>query len=274
MRYYVVADVHGFYSELKKALEDKGFFEDTQPKKLIICGDLMDRGHQALKMQSFVMELMEKDLLIFVKGNHEDLMAKMLCDIEEKSVDEFGLADFESGASYHVRNGTWGTALQLADMEPGYALARPKALVARVRQSDFCKKIIPSAINYYETEHYVFIHGWVPCKTDGANLSPKGIKNFFYNPDWRNASDIEWYYARWYNGMDFACKKHINVPGKTVVCGHFHTSYGHSVIDGKGSEYDSDADFSPFEAEGILAIDACCAVSGYINCVVIEDAEI
>ena len=39
MRYYVVADIHGFYSELIIALTEKGFFKDESPHKLIVCGD-------------------------------------------------------------------------------------------------------------------------------------------------------------------------------------------------------------------------------------------
>ena len=33
MRYYVVADVHGYYSAMKKALKDAGFFEEKEPHK-------------------------------------------------------------------------------------------------------------------------------------------------------------------------------------------------------------------------------------------------
>jgi len=40
MKYYVTADVHGFFSELKDALDEAGFFEDKEPHKLIICGDI------------------------------------------------------------------------------------------------------------------------------------------------------------------------------------------------------------------------------------------
>ncbi len=47
MRYYVVADPHGFFTEMKTALEEKGFFSDAEPHKLIICGDLFDRGAEA-----------------------------------------------------------------------------------------------------------------------------------------------------------------------------------------------------------------------------------
>ena len=78
MRYYVVADVHGFFEPLKQALEEKGFFSDTSERKLIICGDLFDRGTGARKLQDFITELMEKDEVILIKGNHEDLMEEML----------------------------------------------------------------------------------------------------------------------------------------------------------------------------------------------------
>lgn len=50
MKYYVVADVHGFFDELKFALTEKGFFTDTEQHKLIVCGDLFDRGKQAARI--------------------------------------------------------------------------------------------------------------------------------------------------------------------------------------------------------------------------------
>lgn len=56
MRYYVVADVHGFYTEMISALSEKGYFEDKSPHKLIICGDLFDRGVQNKKVEQFVAE--------------------------------------------------------------------------------------------------------------------------------------------------------------------------------------------------------------------------
>ena len=58
---------------------------------------------------------------------------------------------------------------------------------------------------------------------------------------------------------------------KTVVCGHRTASYGHFKYERKGSEFGEDADFSPYYADGIIAIDACTAVSGKMNCIVIVD---
>ena len=58
---------------------------------------------------------------------------------------------------------------------------------------------------------------------------------------------------------------------KTILCGHWHCSYGHAVYEHKGSEFGSDADFSPYYGPGIIALDACTAHSRKVNVIVIED---
>ena len=73
MRYYVVSDIHGFHSQLIAALNQAGFFTDQQPHKLIILGDLFDRGKEAKELEAFISDLMDKDLVILIRGNHEDL---------------------------------------------------------------------------------------------------------------------------------------------------------------------------------------------------------
>ena len=86
--------------------------------------------------------------------------------------------------------------------------------------------------------------------------------------DWRNAGHDMWRSARWINGMDMAFMN--IVPDKTVVCGHWHASYGHART--KGSpEWGNGADFSPYINKGIIAIDACTAYTGVVNVVVLED---
>lgn len=73
MRYYVLSDPHGFYTEMVEALYNKGFFTDKSPRKLIICGDILDRGREALKVQTLIMQMMESQEIILIRGNHEDL---------------------------------------------------------------------------------------------------------------------------------------------------------------------------------------------------------
>ncbi len=50
VKYYVMSDTHGFYYETVKALKENGFFNDSEPHKLILCGDMMDRGREAVKL--------------------------------------------------------------------------------------------------------------------------------------------------------------------------------------------------------------------------------
>ena len=78
MKYYVTADVHGFYTEFCKALEDAGYFTDPEPHRLIILGDLFDRGREAVEMQAFILDLLAQSAVILVRGNHEDLFEVVL----------------------------------------------------------------------------------------------------------------------------------------------------------------------------------------------------
>ena len=115
-------------------------------------------------------------------------------------------------------------------------------------------------LNYYETEHYVFVHGWIPC------IYERGKYSFF--SDWRNADADAWANARWSNGLDAAL---TCMEEKTILCGHWHTSYGHAKYEQKGLEFGPDADFSPYYGSGTIALDACTAHSGQINVITMED---
>lgn len=262
MKYYAISDVHGYYTYMMKALSEAGFFSDKEPCKLIICGDLLDRGGEARRVIKLMLRLAKEKRLVYIRGNHEELFVQCLFDISHG-----GIRDIASGRSYHYQNGTWDSLLQIAEMSEDEAYGAPNELVRRVTSSPFYKKLLPLCRNYYETPHYVFTHGWLPCITEGSGAHIK----YRYDPRWRRAGERAWSDARWLNGMELACKRHITVPDKTVVCGHFHTSYGHSRIKRICSEWGKDAVFSPFRAKGILAIDACAAHSAKINCVVIED---
>ena len=53
--------------------------------------------------------------------------------------------------------------------------------------------------------------------------------------DWRNADKIMWDKARWINGIE-AAHAGIIEPGKIIVCGHWHCSFGHSRYENDGGE--------------------------------------
>lgn len=267
MKYYVVSDIHGFYDETMKALTDAGFFSDNS-SKLIVCGDMMDRGRQALKMQEFMMTLLKENRLIFVRGNHEDLMMCMLDDI----LDDF--QPFLDFRSYHIRNGTLDTAAQLNMFTYSDFLCRPRDFIFRAKQSDFVKILIPASVNYFETKNHIFVHGWIPCNVKKERYWGGYRETYKPLENWREATPEQWNQARWINGMEAAEFGKIVEPGKHIVCGHWHTSYGHSIIHKDGSEFGYDAKFDIFRGNGVIAIDGCTAHTKKVNCLVIEDDEI
>ena len=132
MKYYVVADIHSFYSELETALKEKGFFEDTEPHKLIICGDLYDRGDESLKVQQFVIDLMEKDEVILIKGNHEDMLLEMVRNANRW----FNLPDIEY--SHHWHNRAVKTVLDLTGLNY-FDLDNPAKVVKAIKDTPLLK---------------------------------------------------------------------------------------------------------------------------------------
>lgn len=260
MRYYVVADIHGFYDLMVQALAEQGYFSDKQPHKLIVCGDLIDRGSQNKEVGQFVLNLLERDEIILIKGNHEDL----LIDFVEKlpTYVRMGLEH-----THHYSNGTVQTVAELTGCALSKIKKYPEETATKIKQTDFFKTILPAMRNYYETEHYIFVHGWIPSIANGFG----GNVNYFkYDPNWRNADGVGWYFSRWYNGM-LAAHQGVIEPNKTIVCGHWHTSFGHANYEGKGEEFGEGEDFSPYQAPGIIALDACTVHSKKVNCIVIED---
>lgn len=259
MKYYVVSDVHSFYSEMISALTEKGFFEEKEPHKLIVCGDLFDRGEESLAMQKFITDLIKKDEVILIRGNHEDLMLELIDNADYV---------FGKGIEYthHWSNGTVKTVTDLTGMDVFTDDSRD--IVNKLCVTPYVKDIIPKTVDYYETEHYIFVHGWIPCVK---------IKNYWkeiYLPinNWRETGNAKWKEARWVNGM-LAHSQGVKEENKTIVCGHWHASWGHYYLEDENDEKNirSEGNNEPYYADGIIAIDACTALSGKVNCIVLED---
>ena len=67
MKYFVVADVHGFYDEMKAALDEAGFDPENENHTLISCGDVIDRGKRPNEVVKYLVNLPRK---ILIRGNH------------------------------------------------------------------------------------------------------------------------------------------------------------------------------------------------------------
>lgn len=252
MKLFVMSDIHSFYDEMITALDLKGFDEDDPNHILVICGDLFDRGPDAKKVLAYAKKMAAADRLIYITGNHEELLFDCIKDIKHGGV-----------SAHHISNGTLDTICQMTGMGKydlyGGFYDRDKFDEAIAELTDF---IADNAVDYAEIGEYIFVHGWIPCDPISGHVAE----------DWR---DGDWEQARWYNGMS-AWNRGAVVKGGTIVCGHYHTSWGHSNLRREYKEFpqknrkDWQKSFEPFIDEGIIAIDACTAYSGFCNCLVIE----
>ena len=249
MKYYVLSDIHGFCTLFQRTLGESGYFDDPGEKKILLLGDLFDRGEEAAELQNYILELMEEDRVILIKGNHEDLFQELVT------------SDRGRPLRHHLQNGTYNTLEQLTGLSVGYSWSANMRLARAGRETPLYTTIIPAMLDYYETKSYVFTHAWIPCELWYGGL--------VYDAEWRNADAAAWREARWTNPMDAV--RTAREANKTVVCGHFHCSYGHARYEKKGTEFGPDADFSPYVAPGIIALDACTAYSKRMNCIVLQD---
>ena len=66
------------------------------------------------------------------------------------------------------------------------------------------------------------------------------------------------------------------IKDKTIICGHWHCSWGWSFIRQSRKEFAQETkkdwikSFEPFIDDGIMAIDTCCAYSGILNVIKLE----
>lgn len=256
MKLFVMSDIHSFYNEMTDALHKQGFDINNPEHHVVICGDLFDRGPDAVKCLKFVKQLDGLGRLSYVCGNHEDL----LFDCVEQIYRGNGISQ------HHFNNKTVDTIAQLTGIGV-YDLT-----TGCYNNKKFEEAIEPilafieeTVTDYVEVDDYVFVHGWIPCD--------------FYNgtveEDWRKGN---WSDARWKNGM-LAWKKGARLSDKTIVCGHWHCSWGWSNLRQERKEFpdknrkDWRISFEPFVDEGIIALDACTAYTGMCNCLVIDVDE-
>jgi serine/threonine protein phosphatase 1 len=247
MTFFCVSDVHSFYTPLKKALDEAGFDQNNPEHWLISCGDAFDRGSESEEVLHFLMSLERK---ILVKGNH-DLLLEELC-----------MREFPY--SHDFSNGTVRTVNDIGGAGEGYCF--DKCCENTWNRTAAYRDLL---INYFETENYIFVHSWIPVLSkDGLPAHYTYGRSFEFNPEWRQAGQEDWNSAMW--GNPFAMAERGLLPDKTIVFGHFHTSWPRAKYEGK-PEFAEGADFSLYFCDGYIALDACTAHTGKVNVLVIED---
>lgn len=239
--YFCVSDIHGFAAELKSTLWAAGFRKTNKNHILIICGDVFDRGSEAVEVYKYLKSI-NKDRLILIKGNHEQLYLELLA---------------KRYPSYHdFTNGTVSTFCQIANMlkVPGSDIPMLNYLYYDVDDDTdkywniIRNKVAKSDIttwlksdswkNYYEVGKFIFVHGFIPVMKD----------------DWRKyATESDWESSTWccpWKQYLYGYFNEESANGKILVCGHWHTGDFFSNLINDQSNHDD-----IFYLDNIIAID-------------------
>ncbi len=232
---FVLSDVHGHYTQMLEALNKAGFERNNPEHLLISCGDCFDRGRENYEVLKYLERL---DNAVLIKGNHDEMLIDI---IYAERLEE-----------HHFINGTDVTIEQLF----GRGRINPDNSISFSgcsREVDRVLGFLEGMRDYYETENYVFTHGWVPNT------------NCIIDKNWRYADKEKWKKARW-NYWTVMLLQGDRIEDKKLVVGHRSTSYA--------SRFDlrrSPECYLPFELDGVIAIDGCTVVSGRVNVLVLED---
>ena len=248
-QYFITSDVHGFFDELMVALNSKGFDLNNSDHKLIVLGDLFDRGPDNRKVYEFVKSL--GDRFIYVRGNHEDLLGECVREIVSgREVSE-----------HHWYNKTVNTIAEFTQMNINVFRGFVRWESVNQTTWEVMKPILDwideKSVDCYELDDNVFVHGWIPST---------------FRKNWTKEN---WQRARWYNGMKM-WKSGYCLEDKIIWCGHWCCSYGWSKIRQKYKEFPQknrkewEKSFQPFVDDGIIALDSGVTYSKFLNCVVYD----
>ena len=247
---FVVSDIHGHYTELKNALDEAGFIPGEETHLLIACGDYFDRGSDCRLVYEYLNGIQNK---ILIKGNHEDMLALIL------NARHMGSGAFSNGMDCTILDFFGNDAI--GGLDPLYEGAYLLNLRGKEKVVSDLFAFMDRMYDYFETEHYVFTHGWLPTvKTEDGSCYIKEDFRYEESGLWDRARFAEWY-RRYHQGA--------MLEGKTIVCGHRTSRFG-CLFD----ETRDMSDYSPFYAEGMIAIDTATSESKKVNVLVIEGEDI
>lgn len=260
-KYFIVSDVHGFYDELMKRLEDSGFDSSNPDHIFVSLGDLFDRGTKSYECLQFVNNLPE-DRKILIWGNHEECLAEAISRRRFKSHDSHNKTDKTCWEFYKA-------------VHPDATIDSVKEdeVLAWLENWDELKEYQSSLELYHIIDNNIFVHGWVPywC-TSLEDIS---------RTDW-----ADWYDACWSDGSMYCCKwnrkLHVthneNSEIVTVFCGHVHSFIPNYRYHNSGEmklvngELDLDKiDNSPFIDKGIVNLDSFTSESKIVNVYILNN---
>lgn len=184
MKYFCVSDIHGHYDVLLRDLKENGWDPDNIGHKLVVIGDIVDRGPQNVEVLEFVHKMVHENKAIFIMGNHDVFLL------------DFFKGDFLKTLFNFKHNGHRDTIEQLLGKKVTNKANLKNIQKELLERYPHIFQMLEDAPYYYEVENYIFVHGGVDSTLqDWRDTTPKDMT-------WNSQASLS------------------PVKGKTVVCGH------------------------------------------------------
>ncbi len=259
--YFITSDTHSFFEPFYNELLEKGFDINNESHILIFCGDLFDRGPDSMKLYEFIKSI-PKGRRVLIKGNHEYLFINLLYkDIPDH---------------YDHTNGTVNTLITLTNDK----YTNWHDLVIDPKLDEIKRWFLSKEwVDYFETNNYIFTHAFIPLLIDEASyirhMYNVDIRYLSYKDNWRESTPKEFENATWGCPWRLA-KAWLNQTGKTIVCGHWHTSdfFNNLMnLEHKYNLYEENPIFISKEYN-LIGLDACTAATHKVNVLVLNEDEL
>lgn len=251
MTYFVFADPHGNYEALINAITEMGYDAANPQHQLIGYGDYFGRAARSnsdcVNIWKYLTSPHHANKPICIRGNHEGIIIDA---IERRQLTETDI--------YNGEHNTFASFLGRYpnQVKRDYYLQFDAAKVMmNVGFYDWLK----SLPWYFETEHYIFTHGFVPLQWFGKKWKLSDLGDWEWNTaSWAKTPDYIWTLDQTHTKID-----------KTVVFGHWRAKELNEKFAGKWEEVDGDIYVD--KERKLIGLDTTTALSHKVGCIVIKD---
>ncbi len=162
-KFFIIGDIHGHFYHLESMI--RKILKDITPEDIMIfLGDYIDRGEYSFEVVEFLIALADRYPIIFLKGNHEDMMLKYLSG--------------EPGSDYYLLNGGTNTIISYKRNYGSFSLPEKH------------REFFSNLHLYYEGEDFIAVHaGLHPLRKslqEQREFDMIWIRDIFYR------ADIKW----------------------------------------------------------------------------------
>lgn len=193
MKYFVVSDIHGHFKELIKALKDANYDENNKNEKLIVAGDMFDRGCESREVYEYLFRLSNENKAIIIRGNHEVFLEELFA------------GNFDRVRFNIKHNGFGKTLRSFVQLFDSLSLEKVKEYINEHYPK--LNSFITNLPYYFETEKYIITHAGLDFSNDDFRIG-----------NWKRAV---WTLPEEFFQIDLQNKYNFN---KKVIVGHRFTN--------------------------------------------------